>query len=345
MRLLALLICLFSLLIVRAITPDLFMYQLLWIAVGVIAYILVSRIDTKVFEGLWPLWYVLLLGFLALSLFGPEVRGSHRWIDLFGVRMQPSELLKPVYVLSLAAYLSSTKEYTIGRFLRFTGLFLIPTLIVFKQPDLGNSLVYSFIVFALLFASFFPFVYYIAPFVLSMVVTPFLWEHLAAYQKLRIITFINPGYDLQGAGYNARQALIAVGSGGWFGKGLGEGTQSKLQFLPEFHTDFIFASTVEQLGFVGGLFLLLLYFLLLLKILKVARNTPDTFCKLYAYGLFGQLFIQVIINVGMNIGILPITGITLPLFSFGGSSMIATWIGLGILGGFPKPKEHPVAIG
>jgi len=172
---------------------------------------------------------------------------------------------------------------------------------------------------------------------------PLVWNHLADYQKSRIITFLNPSYDIQGAGYNALQALIAVGSGGLFGRGLGAGTQSMLRFLPEFHTDFIFASTVEQLGFIGGIILLMLYFALLVFVLRSGTG-KDAFGRLVSYGAFAQIFFQVLVNVGMNMAIIPITGITLPLFSFGGSSIVATCITLGIVSAKEPKKDDAIAI-
>ena len=181
------------------------------------------------------------------------------------------------------------------------------------------------------------------PILILLVGIPFTWPHLENYQKLRILTFINPTYDIQGAGYNAYQALIAVGSGGWLGKGLGQGTQSKLAFLPEYHTDFVFAAGIEQVGFIGGLVLLVLYAYFLFSILNNGSHI-GSFPRLVVWGIFAQLLIQIIVNIGMNVGLIPITGITLPLVSFGGSSIMGIFIGLGIIASVTRQKQEPIAI-
>ncbi len=162
---------------------------------------------------------------------------------------------------------------------------------------------------------------------------PFLWSHLASYQQSRILTFINPALDPKGAGYNALQSMIAVGSGQWWGRGLGRGTQSHLRFLPEFHTDFIFATLVEELGFLGGTLLLTGYAFLLYRIITpiFAGAVEDTRLFIYSFGLFAMLMSQIVINAGMNMGLFPITGITLPFVSYGGSSILSTAISFGIL--------------
>lgn len=338
------LVCIYSLAVLWAITPALVEYQLAAIVLGYILYFLIRRIDTQVFQKFWTLWYIVCIILLLTTLFGPEIRGSHRWIDLFGQNIQPSEVVKPVLIAVFAAIISGFSTSSFRSFLMFGALCIPPFLMVFKQPDLGNAIVYSCVFAGLILMSRFHLRYSIIPLLLIVAVMPFLWHFLADYQKVRFTAFVNPGYDVQGVGYNARQALIAVGSGGLWGKGLGQGTQSKLSFLPEYHTDFIFASTVEQLGFIGGSLLLFLYTVLFFQLFKAARNSADEFQRLTIYGMLVQLFAQVFINVGMNVGIVPITGITLPLFSYGGSSVVATFIGIGILASFKRHAKQPIAI-
>ena len=246
-------------------------------------------------------------------------------------------------VTSLAGYLSMRRTFGLKQFIIFVLFFIAPFLLVFEEPDLGNAVVYLFTFLSLLFVSQFPLRYYVLPILILLVGIPFSWPHLEDYQKLRILTYINPTFDIQGAGYNAYQALIAVGSGGWFGNGLGQGTQSKLAFLPEYHTDFVFAAGIEQVGFIGGFVLLLLYGYFLFSILNKGSHF-DPFSRLVVWGIFAQLLIQIIVNIGMNVGLIPITGITLPLVSFGGSSIMGIFISLGIISSVTRQKQEPIAI-
>ena len=181
-------------------------------------------------------------------------------------------------------------------------------------------------------------IYLVGGIVLFFVFMPLLWMLLKDYQRARLLSFFNPYLDPQGTGYNAIQAMITIGSGGLWGLGLGRGTQSRLLFLPEYQTDFIFSSIVEVLGFFGGLVIIILYLILLTKIITVVFKTEDQFGQLIVIGVFTQLFIQVFINIGMNLGILPITGITMPLVSYGGSSIVSTFIGLGLVTSFIRFK-------
>jgi rod shape determining protein RodA len=338
------LLCLYSIIVLYAITPSLFSLQLAAIGAGYILFFVVRSIDSRVFQRFWGIWYILCLLILVLSLFGPEVRGSHRWIVIEDQRIQPSEIVKPILITAIAACIAAFSKYTLKQFMIVTLMFIVPFILVFKQPDLGNAIVYATFFATIVIVSRFGMRYILIPFFIISLTVPFMWHLLADYQKQRISTFFNPGYDIQGAGYNARQSLIAVGSGGLWGKGLGEGTQSKLQFLPEFHTDFIFASTIEQLGFIGGVLLIIFYLILITQLIRGGSRQSEPYKRLVMYGVASQLFAQIFINIGMNIGIVPITGITLPLFSFGGSSIIATFLGLGLISGFKQKEKQPIAI-
>jgi rod shape determining protein RodA len=210
---------------------------------------------------------------------------------------------------------------------------------VLKQPDLGNAIVYFSFWIVIIFISGFK--VWLVPIIICLTVLfiPLFWRFLKDYQKERIVSFLNPQSDPLGIGYNAIQAMVAVGSGGFWGLGLGRGTQSHLLFLPEYHTDFIFASFSEEFGFIGVLLLIFLYCLILTRIIVIGINSQDKFGLLVSGGIFGVLFTQFFINVGMNIGLLPITGITLPLVSYGGSSLLSFAILLGIASNIAKNRK------
>lgn len=343
MKVSAILLAAISYVILRAIAPDLADTQLVWFVIGIIAYFVTRRISTHILKSYWWLWYGGSVLLLLVVLFTPAVRGSHRWIEMGIFRVQPSEFAKPFIVMALAGFISSLPHARLKEFVLAVVLFAIPFVLIFEQPDLGNSIVYLFSFLLMLIVSKFPTKYYAVPILMATLFMPLIWNTLETYQKTRITTFLNPTYDVQGVGYNAHQALIAVGSGGLLGKGLGEGTQSRLRFLPEYHTDFIYASIVEQLGFVGGFAIIVLYFALLKRLLKDFLE-GSYFTQLTAIGIFGQLFIQILINIGMNLGLVPITGITLPLVSFGGSSILATFLSLGVIDALKAKKNKPIAI-
>jgi rod shape determining protein RodA len=214
-----------------------------------------------------------------------------------------------------------------------TILFLIPFILIFKQPDLGTSIVYFVMWISMMIMGGLPIGLIIGGIATFVAGLPLLWTVLAPYQKSRIETFLNPMLDPRGAGYNALQAMIAVGSGQWFGRGLGLGTQSHLRFLPEYFTDFMFATLVEELGVIGGLMLLSLYAFLLWRILQPLfhKDITGRFPMIYAIGLFGMVLTQILVNSGMNMGVFPVTGITLPLVSYGGSSLLSIAVSFGIL--------------
>lgn len=343
MAFIAFFLSLYSLLIIKHIRPELFWVQAGWLMLGFAVFFIIRRIRSEVFRFLWPIFYILSVFLLIAVFLGPEVRGTHRWLEIASWRLQPAELVKPLIIVSMAGFLAGRVSFHLRDFLYYVALFLPIILLIFKEPDLGNALVFLFVFIILIVGSPFTIRYYIFPLIVAVISIPFLWNHLAKYQQLRFITFFNPTYDVQGAGYHALQSLIAVGSGGLFGRGLGAGTQSSLRFLPEFHTDFIFASTAEQLGFAGGMILILFYVLLLISVIRKGKG-GDSFRRLLCLGVFAQLFFHVFVNIGMNMALLPITGITLPLFSFGGSSILSTFISLAIIAGSKTQKDEAIAI-
>ena len=309
-------------------------------------FLLFSQIEYKIFRPLTNFLYGGSIFFLILTfLLGVATRGSVRWIDFGIVRLQPSEIIKPLMIIFAAAFFSQKKENLIA-FLKHTIIFFIPVLFVLRQPDLGSAIVFFFFWVGILLTSGYRPKLAISFLLFGLVSLPFFWYFLKSYQKERIISFLDPAADPLGIGYNVIQSVVAVGSGGVLGRGLGRGTQSHLLFLPEYQTDFIFASFSEELGLVGGLILIFLYFILLYRILKTASIMDNQFGRLIALGIFFVIFVQVMINIGMNMGIFPITGITLPLVSYGGSSLVSLGIMLGIVSSLSRhaKDDNPLTI-
>ena len=203
--------------------------------------------------------------------------------------------------------------------------------LIYLQPDLGNALLYAGVILLTLIAFGFPIIWFFGGLLMSSFMTPVIWFLLHDYQKQRLLTFINPSKDPLGTSYNAIQSIIAVGSGMIFGKGLNEGTQSMLRFLPERHTDFIFAALSESFGFIGSLIVVICFIFLLKRIYSIFSSLEDPFCKTFILAAFFLILIQMFVNIGMNIGIIPIVGITLPFVSYGGSSLLSNFILLGLI--------------
>ncbi|OGG16246.1 hypothetical protein A3D77_02180 [Candidatus Gottesmanbacteria bacterium RIFCSPHIGHO2_02_FULL_39_11] len=320
-----------SLFLIVSTTPTLFISQVISIVLGIIGFLIISSIDISLWPRFTRFLYILCLVFLLSSFLGSTIRGSHRWIEIFGTQFQPSEFIKPFMILIFSALFSRFKPTSVSGVLRNLAVFLPFFIIIFRQPDLGNAIVFLFFFLSLIIAAGLPWKWFFAVLLIFIVLAPSFWLVMHNYQRQRIITFLNPEHDPLGSGYNTIQAVISIGSGGLTGLGLGKGTQSRLLFLPEYHTDFVFASLVEELGFLGGFMTLLFYTMLLLRIVWIGFHSQVSYGWYFTLGLFSQLFIQIVINIGMNMGLLPITGITLPLISYGGSSIISTFIGLGFL--------------
>lgn len=323
----------FGLSILLSVNQDLFLQQLIILIVAIGIGSFVAVIDSTLMMWAAPIAYVVSLVFLAVSYLGPEIRGATRWISIGGIQLQPSELVKPLLLLSFAWAMHTFPPKTVKNVVIHFGLFIIPFLLVFRQPDLGSSIVYGVMWLAMMIAAGFPIRYVGLGFLMAVLLLPLGWRGLHDYQRARISTFINPGIDPKGTGYNAIQAMIAVGSGQLFGRGLGRGTQSHLRFLPEYHTDFIFATLVEELGFLGGSILLVTYSALLWRIIRplVVGVISAVVPFVFSVGLFSMILTQIVINAGMNMGLIPITGITLPLVSYGGSSLLSLAVSYGIL--------------
>lgn len=317
--------------VLTSINPPAVTSQLLFAGLAGIVFLAIARTDYRLWKSLALPLYILSLLLLLLTLgFGQTIGGASRWLALGPLQFQPSEIVKPLLVLCFAAWLE-TPRWQLKSLLLLTAAAFLPIWLIFRQPDLGTSLMLIVAWASLIFAAGLPIrIIAIIGLFLSLS-TPFVWKLLQPYQRQRVITFLNPAADPLKTGYQAIQAMITIGSGQLLGRGLGRGTQTHLQFLPEKHTDFIFASLAEELGFLGGALTLLLFFLLLWRILAISRLSRDRFGRLICLGVFSLLFSQVFVNVGMNLGLLPITGVTLPLLSVGGSSLLATLMSLGLV--------------
>lgn len=306
--------------------------QSIYALLGLVLFFVFSMLDYRILVRYSWIAFLGVLGLLVLTyIVGFETRGSVRWIDLNFVTIQGSEFAKPVLILLLAFVFSRFDPRKLRTFLLSLLLFGIPFVMVLNQPDLGSAIIIAGIWFSIAFVAGANLVYLAFLVFLPILSFPFLWGYLQDYQKARIETFLNPTQDPLGRGYHVIQAIIAVGSGQLLGRGFGRGTQSHLNFLPEQKTDFIFATTAEELGFVGVLLLLSLFAFLIYRILRVTQLVIDPAGTLIIVGVVVTLLAQIFINVGMNLGILPITGITLPLVSFGGSSLVAIFIMLGLV--------------
>lgn len=334
----------FGLSILLSVNQELFAQQLIILIVALCIGSFVAVIERTLLMWAAPFAYVASIVFLGVSYLGPAIRGATRWISVGGIQLQPSELVKPFLLLFFAWAMHTFPPKTVKNILIHGGLFMIPFLLVFRQPDLGSSIVYGVMWLSMMIAAGFPIRYVIVGFFAATLLLPVGWQSLHDYQRARIATFINPDVDPRGAGYNAIQAMIAVGSGQLFGRGLGRGTQSHLRFLPEYHTDFIFATLVEELGFLGGSILLVAYGALLWRIIRplVVGVISAVVPFVFSVGLFSMILTQIVINAGMNMGLIPITGITLPLVSYGGSSLLSLAVSYGILWSVRRGGESAI---
>jgi rod shape determining protein RodA len=313
--------------------------QFRWMIIGATAVGVFLLIDYRHLSTLaWP-GYFAAIGLLAgVAFAGKKVLGARRWLQIGPMQLQPSEFVKIAIIILMARYFTKDEtgarkgEYGLVDLWRPFLLILAPVALVMKQPDLGTALVTFFIAFTMVMFAKVKWRSLIAMLVSGVALSIFAWNRfLKPYQKDRVLTFLNPEAYAKGAGYHAIQSVIAVGSGQWGGKGWGEGTQNQLAFLPEQHTDFIFSVWAEEHGFIGGAFLIALYAFMVLAALDVAANARDKFGSFLALGIAALFFWHAFINIGMVTGVLPVVGVPLPLFSYGGSSVVVDLLGVGIL--------------
>ena len=297
--------------------------------------IFISFINIKTWHTLGYLFYIIVLGLLIwASLFGITAQGSQRWINLYFINLQPSELMKIAIIVCFAKYYHRIQVSNVNSFKNIIIpilILILPIVLVIGQPDLGTAILIALSGIIVLWLAGVNIKYFFYSSLVFIISAPFVISFLKPYQKLRILTFFDPDKDPLGAGYQIIQSKIAVGSGGLTGKGFLKGTQGYLEFLPEKHTDFIFTLFSEEFGFIGSLFLLLIYAILIFRIIKTGASSRSFFGKFFCYGFGSAIFIYITVNMAMVLGLLPIVGSPLPILSYGGSSMLATMTGLGIV--------------
>ena len=282
----------------------------------------------------YSFYFIVLLSLIWASLYGVKASGSQRWINLYFINIQPSELMKIAIILCFAKYFHRIQLNDVNSFksiLISIMILILPIILVLSQPDLGTSILIALSGLIVLWLAGLNIKYFLYSFLSLLIITPFVISFLKPYQKLRILTFLDPDRDPLGAGYQIIQSKIAVGSGGLTGKGFLKGTQNYLEFLPEKHTDFIFTQFAEEFGFLGCIFLLLIYIIIIYRILRIGSISRSYFGKLFCYGYGSAIFFYITVNMSMVLGLLPIVGSPLPIMSYGGSSMLATMIGFSIV--------------
>lgn len=323
--------------------------QIIWAVAGVVLFLFFANFN---YRKLWDATYfIYVLGLLLLFLvfaLGSIRLGAQRWLKVAWFNLQPSELAKLIMVVFLARYFSRKSADEVWLLSRkfgvFKGLILpfiftaIPMALIIEQPDLGSGIMLLLIFTAMLYLTRVRMRYIVIFISVILLCVPLVWFILHDYQKDRLMVFLNPNVDPLGAGYTLIQSKIAIGSGRLFGKGWLSGTQSQLHFLPESHTDFIFATFAEEWGFLGCIILVLLYYLLIREGFSIAQRTTDSFAKLLAFGISLMLAIQTFVNISMTMGLAPVVGLPLPLMSYGGSSLVVTFIALGILASIDKRR-------
>lgn len=339
-----LLICAAGLLSMNSFTSQSYFFnrQVIWIAVSLAGLVLASTIDWRFLrqsEVVAVLFVISVIGLALLVVAGVVVKGAQSWFSLGFFSFQPVDFMKLVLILVLAKYFSRRHiEIAHIRHILVSGLYaFIPFVLILLQPDFGSAMIIFLIWLGMIIVSGVSKKHLLT--VAGVGVGAFLIAWLfvfAPYQKARIMTFVHPLADIHGAGYNAFQSMVAVGSGQWLGKGVGYGTQSRLEFLPEYETDFIFAAFAEEWGFVGVLLLFILFGIIIWRLIDAARVGASNFETLFAAGLAIALMTHFTIHVGMNIGLLPVTGLPFPFMSYGGSHVLAEFLGLGMVMGMRR---------
>ena len=297
-------------------------------------FIAISFFNIRIiYKSAYLFYIIILLLLLAVDFFGVTASGSKRWINLFFINLQPSELMKISLIIFLARYYYKIPSQNVNNikhiFIPFLS-FLIPVFLVVKQPDLGTAVLIAITGLIVIWLTGFRIKYFLYSFFILICLIPVGIAFLQPYQKTRILTFLNPERDPLGAGYQLIQSKIAIGSGGFTGKGFLKGSQSYLDYLPEKHTDFIFTLFSEEFGFIGSISLLIIYSLIIYRVILIGNMAKNNFSKLYCYGFAAAFFSYVTVNMAMVLGLLPIVGAPLPIMSYGGSAMLAIMIGLGV---------------
>ena len=303
--------------------------------VGLFLMLVVAALDVRVlYNGAYLVFGAMLLLLLSVQLFGDVTMGAKRWIDLGIVTVQPSEFIRLGVILALARFYQSIHQDVVSHFQNLfvpALVILVPVMLIINQPDLGTTIMLAVSGVGVLFLAGLNWRYFAAGAVGIVATVPLVWQRLFDYQKERVLVFLNPERDPLGAGYHIIQSKIGIGSGGLFGKGFSEGTQSRLNFLPEKHTDFVFTIYAEEMGFIGSVFLLVLFVLLLMQLAFIANQMRNQFARLVVGGIGFSLFVYIFINLAMVMGLAPVVGVPLPFISYGGTSMLTFLISIGVV--------------
>ncbi|HMK75209.1 MAG TPA: rod shape-determining protein RodA [Thermodesulfobacteriota bacterium] len=320
---------------IETVGAPLYLKQIFWLFIGLAAMVTIAFVEYRFYSDFAYIVYTVALVLLLIVLaYGMITSGAQRWVKIGPLSFQPSEFVKISFILALAKFFhrpADREGYSLKQLPLPFLLLLLPMALILKQPDLGTAIILLLVFFSVLIFVKIRWSSLLAIGMTEAAAVPVLWNFLKGYQKKRIITFFNPDLDPLGAGYHLMQSKIAVGSGGILGKGFMKGTQSKLGFLPEQQTDFIFSALGEEWGLIGSLFVIGLYVALILWGLRIAVQAKDRFSAILAFGVVAMLFWHVFINIGMVLGMMPVVGIPLPLLSYGGSFIVSTLIGVGLL--------------
>jgi rod shape determining protein RodA len=320
---------------VEGLGTPLYLKQIFWLLIGLMLMIIVAFIEYRFYSDFAYIIYMIALVLLMTVLgYGMITSGAQRWFRVGSLSLQPSEFVKISFILAMAKFFQRPPHregYSLKTLLIPFLLLILPMVLILKQPDLGTAIILFFILLSILFFVKVRWSSLLTLFLVGASILPIVWNFLKEYQKKRIITFFNPDLDPLGAGYHLIQSKIALGSGGIIGKGFMHGTQSKLGFLPEQQTDFIFSALGEEWGLIGALIVVGLYAALILWGLRIAVESKDRFGAILAFGVVAMLFWHIFINIGMTLGMMPVVGIPLPLLSYGGSFLVSTLIGIGLL--------------
>ncbi len=307
--------------------------QLTFVFLGIIAMTFFARVDYHYLRSYSrPIYFITILVLIVVLFLGSTIHGTSGWLNFGIFNVQPVEFAKIALIVFLASFISS-KKFILGEVVQLFASMVLTVIIIFlviKQPDLGGAMVLMAIWLGMLLLSGINKKIFFIIFSIGILISASSWFFLADYQKARIASFVNPQLDIKGSGYNVFQSMVAVGSGGITGKGIGHGSQSQLNFLPESHNDFIFAAITEELGFLGSMLILFLYAIMFFRLRNIASLAPDNFGYLVVSGIMIMLFFQLLVNIGMNMGLVPVVGITLPFLSYGGSSILACFVAIGI---------------
>ncbi len=311
---------------------DLWHRQLIFWGLGLLVFLFLCFVPLRILGlSCWPLYMLALLLLILVPLLGDVQMGAKRWLDLGIINLQPSEIMKWALIFVMANWFATREARSVVDLSFALMLFIVPAALIMNQPDLGTTIVILFASTAMLVAAGLPWRWFGMATIAAFATIPVLWHFMHGYQKKRVLTLLDPQSDPLGAGYHVIQSTIAIGSGGLFGKGFLQGTQARLHFLPEQHTDFIFSVLAEEGGFIAATLLLLLYAILIIRILVISQRAHSRFASLLCIGIASVFMLYIIVNIGMVSGLLPVVGLPLPFISYGGSALVTMMAALGLV--------------